>query len=80
MLLVEVTILTVLFCCCTVRYYITNSVMSGFLSTWVGLLSKWVGLLSKWVGLLSNRVGLLSNGLGRLLGERVLKNMPTPLL
>ena len=42
--LVEVTILTVLFCCNSVRYYITKSVLSGSLSTWVGLLSNGVGL------------------------------------
>ena len=32
------------------------------------------------VGLLSNRVGLLSNRMGLFLRERVLENMPTPLL
>jgi len=35
-LLVEVTILAVLFCCSLLHY---KSVMSGFLSTWVGLFS-----------------------------------------
>jgi len=40
-LLVEVTILAVLFCCSLLHY---KSAMSGFLSTWVGLLSNGVGL------------------------------------
>ena len=31
------------------------------------------------MGLLSNWVGLLSTGVGLFLGERVLKNTPTPL-
>ena len=47
-LIVEVTILAVLFCCYTVHYYKHyKSVMSGFLSTWVSLPSNRVGLLSR---------------------------------
>ena len=46
-LLVEVTILAVLFCCYTVSYYIKKSVMSGLLSTWVCLLLNGVGLFSE---------------------------------
>ena len=38
-LLVEVTILAVLFCCYTVCYYITN-LLVWILSTWVDLLSN----------------------------------------
>jgi len=41
-LLVEVSILAVLFCRYFARYYIAKS---EFLSTWVGLLSNGVGLL-----------------------------------
>ena len=41
--LVEVTILAVLFCCSLLHY---ESAMSGFLSTWVGLLSIRAGLFS----------------------------------
>ena len=40
-LLVEATILALLFCCSLLH---CKSVMSGFLSTWVGLLSNGVGL------------------------------------
>ena len=39
-LLVEVTILAVLFCCYFAHYYITNRLC---LSTWVGLLSNGMG-------------------------------------
>ena len=65
-LLVEVTIscCTVLLLYCSLLHYI--SVMSGFMSTWMGLLS--------------DRVGLVSNGVGLFSGERILENMPTPLL
>jgi len=42
-ILVEFTILAVLFCCSLLHY---RSVMSGFLSTWVGLLSIGVSLFS----------------------------------
>jgi len=53
-LLVEVTILTVLFCCSTVRYDIT-----------IWIFEYLGGPTFKWGGPIS--------------GERVLKNMPTPL-